>query len=225
MARNYAAVPHEYLDEMAELSDEEFGRLMRALILYSSTGQEVQLAGNERYLYKRVIAQENRYQQNYDDLEEKRSEKAKRAAALRWNKENAQACSSNAKNAQACSSIPSNAKNANTETNTETNTIPTIVGDSVYNNAEKPRNTQKKFTPPSVDEVIKYCTERGNSVDAAHFVDYYTANGWHVGKQNMKDWKAAVRTWEHNGHYNGAKTQSRKTYEEIDYGSPEDFYR
>ena len=85
--------------------------------------------------------------------------------------------------------------------------------------------SKKKFTPPALAEVQAYCTERGNSVDAAHFVDYYTANGWHVGKQNMKDWKAAVRTWEHNGQYNGAKTQSRKTYEEIDYGSPEDFYR
>lgn len=55
-----------------------------------------------------------------------------------------------------------------------------------------------KFIPPSVDEVRAYCRERGNSVDAARFVDHYTANGWMVGKTRMKNWRAAVRTWEGN---------------------------
>lgn len=52
------------------------------------------------------------------------------------------------------------------------------------------------FAPPSVEEVKAYCQERGNKVDAERFVDYYTANGWKVGKNSMKDWKAAVRNWE-----------------------------
>lgn len=54
----------------------------------------------------------------------------------------------------------------------------------------------KRFTPPTVDEVRAYCRERGNNVDAEKFVDFYTAKGWKVGKNPMKDWKAAVRTWE-----------------------------
>ena len=53
-----------------------------------------------------------------------------------------------------------------------------------------------RFTPPTVEEVKTYCLERKNSVDAERFVDYYSANGWIVGKTRMKDWKAAVRTWE-----------------------------
>ena len=57
--------------------------------------------------------------------------------------------------------------------------------------------TRKRFTPPTLDEVIEYCSERGNKVDAQKFIDYYTSNGWMVGKNKMKDWKAAVRsTWE-----------------------------
>lgn len=56
----------------------------------------------------------------------------------------------------------------------------------------------KKFSPPSVEDVEAYCRERGNNVNAEQFVDYYTANGWKVGKNPMKDWKAAVRTWERN---------------------------
>lgn len=61
---------------------------------------------------------------------------------------------------------------------------------------DKPQQTH--FQPPSVEEVEEYCRERGNSVDAQNFVDWYTANGWKVGKNPMKDWKAAVRTWEHS---------------------------
>lgn len=55
---------------------------------------------------------------------------------------------------------------------------------------------RKKFAPPSVDEVRSYCQERKNSIDAQSFVDFYESKGWMVGKNKMKDWKAAVRTWE-----------------------------
>ena len=56
--------------------------------------------------------------------------------------------------------------------------------------------SKKRFRPPTVEEVEAYCFERNNKVDAERFVDYYTANGWKVGKNPMKDWKAAVRNWE-----------------------------
>ena len=60
--------------------------------------------------------------------------------------------------------------------------------------APKPR---KKFVKPTVEEVRQYCMERRNRVDAQSFVDFYESKGWLVGKTPMKDWKAAVRTWEH----------------------------
>lgn len=61
-----------------------------------------------------------------------------------------------------------------------------------------PRTREKKrdFVPPTVEEVRAYCIERGNNVDPERFVNHYTANGWKVGKNPMKDWKAAVRNWE-----------------------------
>ena len=68
-----------------------------------------------------------------------------------------------------------------------------------------PPTRTKKFTTPTVDEVKEYCEERGNSVNPQRFVDYYISNGWMVGKNRMKDWKAAVRTWEQN-----AKPQGRQ---------------
>lgn len=54
----------------------------------------------------------------------------------------------------------------------------------------------KRFIPPTVDEVAVYCQERGNGLDPETFVDFYASKGWMVGKNPMKDWKAAVRTWE-----------------------------
>lgn len=63
----------------------------------------------------------------------------------------------------------------------------------------------KRFTPPTLEEVEDYCLERGNSVDPERFIDYYTSNGWKVGKNTMKDWKAAVRTWEKSDKQQGRK--------------------
>lgn len=60
----------------------------------------------------------------------------------------------------------------------------------------KKREARKRSSTPSVDEVREYCFERGNGVDAETFVDFYASKGWKVGNAPMKDWKAAVRTWE-----------------------------
>jgi len=53
-----------------------------------------------------------------------------------------------------------------------------------------------RFTPPTLDQVSEYCKERGNRVDPERFMDFYQSKGWKIGNQPMKDWKAAVRTWE-----------------------------
>ena len=60
--------------------------------------------------------------------------------------------------------------------------------------ADKPPS-RRRFSSPTVDEVMKDCREQGFSVDAERFVDHYESNGWMVGKNKMKDWKAAVRNW------------------------------
>lgn len=54
----------------------------------------------------------------------------------------------------------------------------------------------KRFYPPTLDEVKQYCEERNNNIDPMAFIDFYSSKGWMIGKNRMKDWKAAVRTWE-----------------------------
>ena len=54
---------------------------------------------------------------------------------------------------------------------------------------------EKRFAPPTPEDVREYCREKGLSVDADRFVDFYESKNWYVGKNKMKDWKAAVRNW------------------------------
>lgn len=68
----------------------------------------------------------------------------------------------------------------------------------------------KRFVPPTPEEVSTYCRERNNGIDGSEFCDFYTSKGWKVGKNPMKDWKAAVRTWERSRKQNAPqpKTES-----------------
>ena len=86
------------------------------------------------------------------------------------------------------------------------------------------KDNKGRFTPPTVEEVKAYCLERGNNVDAESFVSFYESKGWLIGKNKMKDWKAAVRTWERSRKAE-AKTEKPKfgdyTQREYDFAELE----
>lgn len=93
------------------------------------------------------------------------------------------------------------AKTANKENNSEQmETIGNNQGGEGEGEGEKKKEKEKRskrvFTPPTLEEVQAYCRERGNRIDPQYFLDYYTSTGWMRGKVKLKDWKAAVRTWE-----------------------------
>lgn len=67
---------------------------------------------------------------------------------------------------------------------------------------------------PSLDEVRAYCKERGGRVDPEKWFDHYSSNGWKVGKNPMKDWRAAVRTWERSEFNQPARAQ-QQSFREI----------
>ena len=66
----------------------------------------------------------------------------------------------------------------------------------IYKNDKNEKNEKNIFKPPTVEEVRAYCKERNNKVNADAFISFYESKGWMIGKNKMKDWKAAVRTWE-----------------------------
>lgn len=175
MARNYAALPYDYLEEMEALNDAEFGRLTRALLAYSMTGEQIALCGNERFYAKRVMAQEDRFKASYDGISATRSEAGKAGAVARW---------------QNSKRIFANDKNGNTETKTDTETNTPLSDDS------KGDKRAKRFVPPTLEEVRAYVAKRHSPVDPQRFIDFYASKGWMVGKNKMKDWKAACRNAE-----------------------------
>jgi len=75
----------------------------------------------------------------------------------------------------------------------------TITNTNTINNTNSNITTHKKipnrFIPPTYDEVSAYAIEIGSSVNVDNFLDYYESNGWLVGKNKMKDWKATFRRW------------------------------
>ena len=170
MARAYFNAYHSYLKSIEPLNDAERGRLFTALLEYSNTGVIPELRGNERFIFPTMKEQIDRDSKCYED----QCEKNRRNIEKRWNE-----------------SIRSNT------------TVYDRIPDDTKNTKEKEKEKEKegkkarpRFTPPSVADVEAYCIERGNSVDSERFVDFYTSKGWKVGKEPMKDWKAAVRTWE-----------------------------
>ena len=82
-------------------------------------------------------------------------------------------------------------------------------------NKDNKESTGEKFKIPELIEVISYCKERNNNIDPAEFCDFYQSKGWMIGKNKMKDWKAAVRTWEKKNKVNGKSIPVK-----AEYGTP-----
>ena len=70
----------------------------------------------------------------------------------------------------------------------------------IHSSAKSTTTKRKRFEKPSISDIKQYCMERNNNVNAEQFFDYYESNGWKVGKNSMKDWKATIRTWERNNY-------------------------
>lgn len=173
MAREYFCAYHSYLKSVEPLNDAERGRLFTACLQYSITGEAPDLRGNERFVFPMMKEQIDRDKTKYEEL----TEKQRRNASMRWH-------------AVACGGTFGNAKNAKEK---EKEKEKENIKERLPNG-----NPKKVFSRPSPKEVNDYCRERGNNIDGEAFVDYYNARGWMIGKNHMKDWKAAVRTWERN---------------------------
>lgn len=83
---------------------------------------------------------------------------------------------------------------------------------------EKKETKRKVFTKPTLDEVAAYCIERSNGIDAASFINFYESKGWLIGKSPMKDWKAAVRTWE------AKRKENKPKAVKVETARTDDFY-
>lgn len=191
MAKEYFCAYYSYLASMRNLSDAECGRLFRALLQYGAGDKSINLQGRESIAFDFMAAQIDRDNEAYS---------AK--------------CAKNRANG----ALANGTERGRTLPNaTERYQTPPKEKEKEKENI-KERTTdvvpKKRFSVPSVEEVAQYCAERRNGIDAETFVDYYNARGWAFSnKQTMKDWRAAVRTWERNR--KDEKTQEVDRYADL----------
>lgn len=176
MPREYFCAYHSYIESMEQLTDAERGRLFTACLFYSKTGEAPQLSGNERFVFPAMRSQIDRDIQNYEDFVKKQSENGKKGGRPRKPTES--------QKTQPFFEKPKKGKEKEKEKEKEISPL------------NPPRGKRERFTPPTVDEVTAYCLERQNGIDPEEFVSFYASKGWKVGSSPMRDWKAAVRTWE-----------------------------
>ena len=170
----FEGVEHTFAEEIALVLDEELEDVKTTIETLESAGAMEQIAADEWYLTE------------MPELIGKESESAERVREYR--KRKTLQCNTNVTE---CNALV-------TECNTEKRReeIEKSREENTKSKGECERENRKRFVPPTVGEVIAYCVERGNDIDAQQFIDFYASKGWMVGKNKMTDWKAAVRTWE-----------------------------
>ena len=190
----------DYSKAVTKLSDAEAGKLFKALLEYADSGQDPQLEGSLYAVFAIMQNQLDRDTEKYvQKCERLRQNGSKGGRPVRDKEPNG--------NQEKPNGYPKKTKKPDTDTDTVTDTV---TDSNIGSRADKPPS-RHRFTPPTVDEVKAYCMEKGYVVDPQRFVDYYTSNGWKVGKNPMKDWKAAVRNWNGKEQYNG-KTESKSLW-------------
>lgn len=182
MAIEYFPCYHSYLARLAKLSDQEVGRLFRALLQYSATGERPELTGRESVAFDFIQYDIDQARENF----ETRCKKQRENIQKRWD-------TNDTTEYDGINGIPNDTNDTKAKAKAINNNPPISPNGDM---PPKKGEAQKRFAPPTVEEVSAYCLSRSNGVDPGRFVDYYTSNGWKVGKNPMKDWKAAVRTWE-----------------------------
>lgn len=191
MDKNSFLIYIDYQEQFELLTDEQAGKLIKAIIEYEKTGKILELDGMTKMAFSFIKTQLDRDREKWQEEKQKRSEAGKRGMSKRWGKTNQD----------------NNVTNVITEDNKNnsvkkeiTNITDNVDEDEIVNVEvdvnKKEKKKRKIFKKPTVIEIQEYCNERHNSIDAQHFFDYYESNGWKVGQNSMKDWQATIRNWE-----------------------------
>lgn len=189
------------------LTDAEQAQLFRGILDYGESGIDPGFENRLGLVWDFVKPMIDRDADRYKEIQEKRAMAGSRGGQMKASKskqnETNQANASFASDDVAKESNDSKIKQIKPSTTTTTATTTATTTLDCIGAERRPTTTRQRFKPPSADDVRVYATEKGLTIDPEAFVDYYTANGWKVGKNSMRDWKAAVRTWTRKDKENG----------------------
>lgn len=191
---------HDIRTPLELLTEEQRGKLFIALLNYSEYGELPDFDGALLMAFAFIRTSLDRDAESWAEKRAKRAEAGRNGGIAKAAKA---AIASNAKQSEANLAVPVNVPvNVPVPVNISTTTS------GGRETADKPPRASR-FQPPTVDKVKSYCAERGNSVDPERFVDFYESKGWLIGKSKMKDWRAAVRSWERSDSQQKAQDKDR----------------
>ena len=164
----YLKIFTDFLDVVEPLDDEECGRLFKAMLGYSLDGREPQLTGNERFLW--VVARQ--HMDREAEVYEKKVKHLKRGNVPVTEKKG---------------SVSEQDKDKEKDKDKDKDKDSLSLG-----GAGAPEEREKR---PTLSEVMEFSQREGIQTDVEYFFNYYEANGWHMGKQPIRDWRAALKAW------------------------------
>jgi len=213
MGREYIPLFLDFNESTQDLTDEECGRLVRAIVDYANGNDyESRLTGGEKIAF--------RFIKGTIDRNQAISEVRAKAGANRRRQEQTEANDNKPEQTETNES-----KTEQMETNLPNKKLITKNKKENKNN-NTTEVVSARFQKPTVEDIRSYILERNNGLsaqDAETFFDFYEAKGWKIGNNPMKNWKAAVRTWEirrkggnsyggYSEHNQGHSTETRSDY-------------
>jgi hypothetical protein len=179
----------DLIHTVEQLTDEQAGDLFKHILRYVNDQEPQTENVITRIAFEPIKQSLKRDLQKYEDIRKRNQDNARK----RWD-------------ATASDRIPNDTKNADS--------VSVSVSGSVTDKKEI-----KGFVKPTIEQLKEYMTEQGMNDIAENWLNHYEANGWMVGKNKMKDWKASVRTWKINQKNNSATPQvvHKKVFNLSDY--------
>lgn len=178
MAKEYIKLWDSYESYFESYSAAEVGRLVLAMMKYKSQGVEPEFSGSEKFIWPAI--------RRDIDLDREYTEK-KQISGKKGGKQNESSQANESKSKQTKAN-KSKQKQEYRNIGIQDTIPPTPLAGG--------EGVSSRFVPPTPQEVDAYCQQRQNGIDGSEFCDFYASKGWMIGKSKMKDWRAAVRTWE-----------------------------
>lgn len=182
----------DYKELFNELSDEDAGQLIKHILSYVNDENPESKNPMVKVSFIPIKHQLKRDLKKYEEKKEQWSDAGKKSAEARRLKREQEERERNERSTES-----TNVENVATESTVNV-TVTDNVNVTVTDIKETHTGKSKRFIPPSKIEIEEFCFDNLIEIDIGHFIDHYTANGWKVGKNTMKDWKATVRNWNRN---------------------------
>ena len=220
-------------DLIESLSDEQAGKLLKAIFEYETTGETIELDPVTAIAFIAIKKELDESARAYAEKCEKNRERGRQGGRpakkeeedkKESTKDKEDAAEGEEKNQTVSEKTERFLEKPNdTDTDTDTDIKKKDISKDISQKEKKEKS--KRFLVPCLEDVKAYCQERKNQIDPEQFIDFYTAKDWYLGKNKMKDWKAAVRTWERNSTKKGAVkggTYNKVNGRDVDRASPDD---